>query len=329
MLMDRGVFVAKCFKALNIVRESDYILLAGHQNPDGDSIGSVLGFSNALYENEGKIAQAYSVDEVSSAFDFLNGYENISQEIKGYPDCFVGFDYGDFSRLCVDRDTIQGARIITFDHHPEGGQQGDVCVIETSVASTTEILYKFMRTVNWDISVKTASCLLTGIITDTGAFSHNTFYSTFLACGDLVRRGANIPQVYQRTMGGKSQKVLNVWGRAIEKTKKDEEYNFHKLFLSFEEFSSYGVVLDDLAGVVSVINKIDDSDFALFVVEYEPRVIKGSLRGEEFKGVAVSPIAAKLGGGGHAYAAGFTLNMSFDKAVDKIISAAREYATSL
>ena len=59
----------------------------------------------------------------------------------------------------------------------------------------------------------------------------------------------------------------------------------------------------------------------MFVVEYEPNRVKGSLRGDQFKGVEVAPVAEKLGGGGHTYAAGFSLSMPFEQAQQHIMDA--------
>ncbi|MYE38259.1 MAG: bifunctional oligoribonuclease/PAP phosphatase NrnA [Candidatus Spechtbacteria bacterium SB0662_bin_43] len=318
-------FREKCWKALAIIQESQHIVLAGHRNPDGDAIGSTLGFYNALYENEGKEALVYSGDSVPTSFDFLAGYSLFAHTIDWYPDCFIGFDYGDFERLNVPDDVLYGARIVSFDHHPQRRQYGDVCIIETQVASTTELLYYFMKEVGWHISARVAQCLLTGIITDTGAFAHNSFESTFHATGDLMQCGASISHIQQRIMDKQSQqRILNLWGSLLAKAHRDDEYNFLALFISFSEFQSYDIELDQLAGIVSVLNRSADVDFAILVVEYDKGIVKGSLRGEETKGVVVSRIAQQLGGGGHPYAAGFSLQMPFESARARILEAIQQ-----
>lgn len=317
-------FREKCWKALAIIQESQHIVLAGHRNPDGDAIGSTLGFYNALYENEGKEACVYSGDSVPTAFDFLAGYSLFTHTIDRYPDCFIGFDYGDFERLNVPNDIVRDARIVSFDHHPQRSQYGDVCIIETQVASTTELLYYFMREIGWRISARVAQCLLTGIITDTGAFAHNSFESTFRAAGDLMQRGASISYIQQRMMGKQSQRMLNLWGSLLVKAHRDQQHNFLALFISFDEFQSYDIEVDQLAGIVNVLNRSADVDFAILVVEYEVGTVKGSLRGEEAKGVAVSHIAQQLGGGGHPYAAGFSLQMPFESARARILEAIQQ-----
>jgi phosphoesterase RecJ-like protein len=316
--MEEKVFSQKCAKVVAVLRNASCILVAGHGNPDGDSLGSVLGFAEALRENFGKEVIRYSIDPVPSAFRALSGAESITREIEWYPDVIVGFDYGDIRRLGIPEEFLRAAQIITFDHHPPGRQEGDVAIIDTSVASTTELLYHFMREVDWSISKDVAQCLLTGIITDTGAFSHNTKERTFQVAGDLVARGAVLSRVYESAFGGKSAQVLNAWGSLIAGAYKDPGTNAMFLFVPFAEFKSYGIVLEDLAGIVSVLNRAAEADFSVFALEYEPDHIKVSFRGEEFKGVPVAPIAEVLGGGGHAYAAGCTLDMPFEEAQTRI-----------
>ena len=319
--MEAGYFRKKCLEAYEIIKNSEHILLAGHRGPDGDSLGSVLGFANALYENEGKRAVSYSVDPVPSAFEFLYNSSAIVDSIAQHPDCLIGFDYGDFERLGIDESLLEDVNIISFDHHPRRGQKGDVCIIDPERSSTTELLYLFMQEIGWRVDRNTAHCLLTGIITDTGGFAYNTKDVTFNVASALSQRGASVVEINNRIKASVSQDVLNAYGKLIEMADVDSEYNFIRLFLRLSDFQEFGLALSDLSGVSGSLNRVDSVDFSIFVVEYEPSVVKGSLRGQESKGVPVAPIAERLGGGGHTYAAGFSLEMPFEDAHDKIYEA--------
>ena len=68
----------------------------------------------------------------------------------------IGFDYGDFERLGLPQIVVGGARVITFDHHLESRQQGDVKIIDQSFASTTELVYEFFKAAGWAVSRDTA-----------------------------------------------------------------------------------------------------------------------------------------------------------------------------
>ena len=312
------------FDALRIIQQQHNIVLAPHKNPDGDAVGSVLGFANALYENQGKTALVYSADPVLPQFSFLAGYENIVHSIPFYPNVLIGFDYGDFSRLGVDQNMLVGSTIISFDHHPLRGQVGDVCIIETKVASTTELLYRFMTSVGWHISPATAQCLLTGILTDTGGLMHNIHPNTFSVVADLIQKGASDSLVYDNVLKTKDKHLLNIYGSLMSQVQKNYDYNFVYLAIPYRAFQHYGVSVDELSVMVSMLNKIQEFSFAVLLIEHEPHTIKGSLRGEQMKGVVVSPIAEKLGGGGHLYAAGFSLQTTLEKAQQRIIMAVQE-----
>lgn len=314
-------FEKQCFDVLRRVRASSVITLAPHKNPDGDAVGSILGFAQALKDNEQKNAVVYSADPVSPHFDFLSGYSDIVHAIAWYPDLFIGFDYGDFGRLGVEENVLLGSQIACFDHHPLRNQAGDVCIITTQVASTTELLYHFMKVVGWYVSPQTAQCLLTGIITDTGGFAHNIHSHTFTACAELVEQGADISTIHEKITNGKQQEVLNIWGSLVLRAEKNKQYGFLSIFVSYEQFQEYEVSVDDISGVVGLLNRVFECSFSLLVVEYEPEKIKGSLRGDRFKGVEVAPVAQKLGGGGHTYAAGFSLLMPFEQAQQRIMDA--------
>jgi bifunctional oligoribonuclease and PAP phosphatase NrnA len=311
-------------RAHEAVERSEYILLAGHANPDGDSIGSALGFRAALEDNFNKHVMLYAQDAIPPSFSFLKGADLFSPRVPWFPDLVVGFDYGDFERLGLPEGAIEGARTITFDHHLPAGQRGDVRIIDTSFSSTAELLYTFMRAVGWHLSRTTAHCLLTGILTDTGAFAHNTSARTLKVAGELLQYGVPMRDIYLKTFADKSPHMMNVWGDLLQKIVHNTEYGFVSVAVPFQEFKKYGIVLDDLTGMVSVLNAVADARFAIFVVEYEPGKVKGSLRSEEFKGVDVSKIAKQLGGGGHRYAAGFTLKGSLEEAQARIAHAVRK-----
>ncbi|MDX1607832.1 MAG: bifunctional oligoribonuclease/PAP phosphatase NrnA [Candidatus Spechtbacterales bacterium] len=306
----------------HMIEDSEYILLAGHKNPDGDSLGSLLALHLAISENLGKNTIPYMTDkEVPQSLDFLPDKELLNDKISWYPDLVIGVDYGDFSRLNLPEDIAQGARIITFDHHPYSGQRGDVQIIETQFSSTAELVYHFLREVNWHISKRTALCLLTGILTDTGAFAHNTSARTVKVAGELLEKGAPLHAIHSKTFAGKRPEVLNIWGNILQKMKTEQEYNFSHAIVSFDEFKKFGIVLDDFTGLISVMNTADETDFSILAIEYERGKIKGSLRSDKFKDIDVSRIAEALGGGGHKYAAGFSLECSAKEAKEKIFKA--------
>jgi len=294
-------------KVAQFIKEKNNILLAVHERPDGDALGSMIAMFSLLRKFGDKRVVMFSKDPVPLHLAFLPYSEQITCErSEFFPDLFFGFDYGDFSRLGVDYNSLSGSVIVTFDHHPLFRQRGDVLIIDTSASSTCEIIYNFIQETGYEISPKTATALLTGIFTDTGGFAHvNTSVRTLRAAGDLLRRGVSMQNLHKHTFSRKSPETLRVWGYVLKDILCDSDAGMAYVAISVDRFRELGSLLDDFEGIVNIINTPPDIRFSLLLIEHKPRVIKGSLRSEPFQGVDVSNIARALGGGGHKYAAGF------------------------
>ncbi|MFY9457598.1 MAG: bifunctional oligoribonuclease/PAP phosphatase NrnA [Candidatus Spechtbacterales bacterium] len=314
-----------------LIRQKNNILLAVHEHPDGDALGSMIAMFSVLRLYEDKRVIMFSRDPVPEHLNFLPYIEDIVHDIPpdGFkPDLFLGFDYGSFERLGISKDLIKGAAVITFDHHPFLHQIGDILIIDDSASSTCEIVYRFLSHIGFPISMLTATSLLAGIFTDTGGFTHvNTSVDTLNIVGDLLRHGASIPKLHKHTFSHKSPDTLRVWGAILRNISHDEKIGMAYIAISNNDFINMGSSLDAFAGIVNIISMPPNVHFSLLLIEHAPGVIKGSLRSEPFKKVDVSQIAFALGGGGHKYAAGFELkNESLKEALERVKIAAAELA---
>lgn len=299
-------------EVLRLIQQKNSILLAVHEHPDGDALGSMLAMFSILLSLGRKKLVMFSKDPIPEYLKFMLHAGEITHDNPTYffngtsPDIFLGFDYGDFARLGVDSRTVNSSLIITFDHHPKAKQRGDILIIDDSASSTCEIIYDFFVYKRLRISSSTATALLTGIFTDTGGFAHiNTSIKALRAAGDLMRYGASIPNVHKYIFCSKSPEAIKAWGHALGAVARDPKIGMAYTGIAYDEFMSLGGCVDDFEGVANIINLPPDVKFSLFLVECNPSFIKGSLRSESFKKVDVSKIARELGGGGHKYAAGF------------------------
>ena len=312
-----------------LVRKKKNILLASHEHPDGDAIGSMLAMFSALAGLPDKNIAVFSKDPVPDYLLFLPNSEVVLHDIlqcfegSSKPDVLIGFDYGDFKRLGMDKEFVKGAVIVTFDHHPYVKQEGDILIIDDSASSTCEILYEFFVQEKFEISPHAASALFTGIFTDSGGFAHiNTSIRTLRAAGDLLRCGASLSKIYKETFCRKQLSSLKAWGYALGAARHDLKSGMTYAVIAYDKFVELGKRLDDFEGVANTINLPPETKFSLLLIECEPKVIKGSLRSESFKGVDVSQIARALGGGGHKYAAGFERSGETAENVIKLVKEA-------
>lgn len=300
-----------------LVEEKSKILLATHQRPDGDAIGSMVGMFSVFSELPGKEVVMFSKDPVPENFKFLPHCEHILQEIpNGFsPDIFIGLDYGAFDRLGVNSSILADSIVVAFDHHPLNQQKGDILIVDPSLSSTCELVYDFITHAGYSISLTTAQALLTGIFTDTGGFKHvNTSFKTLNIVANLLNRGVYMKNLYKNTFSSKPVLALRTWGHVLKNITYDREVGMCYAGITHSKFNELGASLDDFDGIVNVMSMPPEASFSLLLIEYRPKLIKGSmrsepfkkeLRGENFVGVDVSGIAQSLGGGGHKYAAGF------------------------
>jgi len=294
----------------HLIRGRKTILLATHEHPDGDALGSMIAMYSVLRRFPAKKIVMFSQDPVPLQFQFLPYWQDVVSAIPPrdifYPDLFFAFDYGDFRRLGIEEGSVRAATMVTFDHHPFGRQRGEVLVIDPLCSSTCELLYYFFSSEGQEISTRTATALLTGIFTDTGGFAHvNTSVQTLRIAEDLLRYGILTSNLHKHTFSNKSPRTIRVWGKILKNISRDEKLGMAYVLIPHGEFTEFGSSLDDLDGVVNVLTLPPDVQFSLLLVEHQPGVVKGSLRSEPFKKVDVSRIAHALGGGGHTYAAGF------------------------
>lgn len=319
---------AKDFNTLHyIIKHATKILLFAHNSPDSDTAGSNLAMREYLIE-KGKLVDI-------ACFDPYPAYlEAISPSRFEYPDHLdlVSYDaiiacdsvergfqkiYPVKSPLSGDGEAVfnrvhnidkEKQIVVLIDHHPDITIKGDVTIIDPSYSSVSEIVYDFLESTGEKITKNIATYLLLGILGDTGSFQHsNTTARVMEIASDLMSRGANISKIIEVVFSNKKISTLRLWGRAFEKARIDSKSGAIVTVLTQKDLDELGSSTDDIAQVASILNTVPGTKFSLILSEREDGVIKGSLRSEEYKGVDVSKIAQRFGGGGHKLASGFEI----------------------
>ena len=321
------------FQQINdLLERADNVLVASHETPDADAVGSVLAI-NAILKKL-KINPFLYLPQLSSRpFVFLPGWFEIKTAIPQDAnfDVLFGLDYGDFKRLGLSEHALNWEQnigdIVTIDHH-QGEQKGRIVVADTQASSTCEIIYWWLKEnppAGVEIDKEIALCLLTGIVADTGGFSHFSMSSkTFLAVSELLTYGMFLTNIINSTLLPKSNSFLEssaFLGRVLSRIKIIPKSELAYSWISAEEFAreSFSNPNANLSGMASIIAKEPSINYALFLFEREKGKIRGSLRSEPFKGRRVDLIAKKMGGGGHPYAAGFSQEGTIEEVLKKVI----------
>ncbi len=313
-------------KVNELINRSKNILIVGHRPPDDDAVGSALALKFAL-KKQGIESLIFIADYSPKEYKFLPGYNLINSKLDNYDfDLVFALDYGDVRRLAIDDLLAQSnPTVITIDHHVDEGTNhiGEVKIL-APISSTAEIIYYFLKESGWSIDRDIATCILTGIIYDTGGFLHsNTSHRTLLAVGELLSKGIRINKIIKQVLNTnafvENSKSL---GQLLSRTEKYPELDLVYLVVNNGDFEEWHK--SDLENLVLAINAVGDCKWALILVEYEEGRTKASLRSEEFKGVDVSKIASLFGGGGHKFASGFRADEKPEIVLEQVIEQARK-----
>lgn len=294
------------------IRRSRRVLIVAHKKPDGDTLGAATAMFN-FCARAGIPATGFCADVVPSQYAYMPGTEAFTADPSVFADpvhdVLAVFDAGDL-RFAGIADHVAAMRtpptIVNFDHHATNERFGAVNVVDVTASSTAEVVYDFLGNVGAEIDREIATCLLTGILTDTGSFSNPaTTGSSLEAASDLVRRGAKMQEVASKLMRNKSITSLKLWGKVLARLKHNERLGVASTAIFAEEIAAEGVDEEHIEGISNFLNQFLDAKVVLVLKELPGGKVKGSFRTAE--DIDVSAPAKILGGGGHKKAAGFTM----------------------
>lgn len=206
--------------------------------------------------------------------------------------------------------------IINVDHHSTNAYFGTVNVVDITATSTGEILVGLIEALGQNlIDVDVATCLLTGIISDTGSFQHaNTTPKSLTVAAQMVAFGARQQEIIKHLFKTKQLTTLKLWGQVLSRLQFDPQTKFAWATATFKDLEATGASKEDFTGLIDeLMTSIPGAEVVLLLTEREPGMVYGSIRTAQ--GVDAAAIAGLLGGGGHPGAAAFQLlDMSLDQA---------------
>ncbi|MDR0953342.1 MAG: bifunctional oligoribonuclease/PAP phosphatase NrnA [Elusimicrobiota bacterium] len=320
----------KTFKQIAAAfKKGKKFFVAGHQNPDGDSLGSTLAVASLL-KRMGKQVYAFSNDRPGDDLLFLpylNTVHFSKLPAKIDFDTLVLLECSDKNRG-GDLGSIFSAvkTVINIDHHITGEPYGTINYINAEASSTAEIITQIFEYLKIKPTKEEATCLYTGVVTDTARFLHsNTTAESLRAASVLVENGAEVSKINTIIYNTRPYRALKLLGRALEKLKLLYNDKIAEITLEKKDFKALKVQPEHTQGIVSQPIMIPSVEVSVLFRQEDARIAV-NLRS---KGkVDVSAIAAKFGGGGHARAAGFKLKDAKLPVVKKQLLAAVKAAVS-
>ncbi|SJZ36514.1 phosphoesterase RecJ domain-containing protein [Cetobacterium ceti] len=304
---------------LDKIKESNNIIISSHVGPDGDAIGAGLGLYLGLKKTfSDKKIDFILQDNVPKNLKFLKGTEEIKkfEEIKEKReyDLALVVDAATLERIGAVQEIIKDLFIINIDHHISNPKYGDINLVK-NISSTSELMYGLLKEWNIKIDLEMGEAIYTGIVNDTGNFSHdNVTKKTFDIAGDLIESGVNNSKIAKDFYFSRSNIGIKLLGNAFENMVFIPEKKFTYYYLPYSLLEKLGGTKEDTEGLVEEINSSIDSEVSLFLRGEKDGKIKGSMRSK--KDVDVNKIASIFGGGGHIKAAGFTSNLDSESIIE-------------
>ncbi len=308
-----------------ILNHADRFLLASHVRPDGDAIGSLLGLGLAL-EGAGKEVVMVLTDGVAVSFRFMTGYEKIVTKTSDDNefDLVITLDASDPERI---GNAIGNRKIdLNIDHHITNLHFGKYNFVDPQATATSEILAEHLESWGLKITKQVAEALLTGLITDTIGFRTSNMRPKALTLGaKLMEAGADLPDLYNKSLIDRSYAQINYWGYALEKMDRKDRLVWTALTLADRKMAGYNG--NDDADLNTLLSSIAECDVTVLFVEQNNHHVKVSWRAKP--GFNVSELAFSFGGGGHPAAAGADIEGTLEEVQKDVLEKSTIYLKNI
>ena len=301
----------------NQIASATSVIIGTHLNPDGDALGSALALSFWL-DGKGIPNEVVCHHSPPANLKFLPGVERILQSPTRSHDLGVILDLDSTERLGSTAPYFENMATIVIDHHVPHEAPGDLRIVDTDASATALILSRLFFSIDADITPTIATCLLTGIVTDTGSFRfRNTTAESLSISARLLDAGGDINLVSEEVFQRKPLSSARLLGLTLERMQIENRDRLAYGVLTFEDFASTQAKDEDTEGFVNELLSIETVEIAALFRESKPGRVRVSLRSRGSQDV--SAVARDLGGGGHRNAAGVSFECTPEEAVAKVL----------
>jgi bifunctional oligoribonuclease and PAP phosphatase NrnA len=305
-------------RVIERIRADSRFVLAAHEHPDGDALGSLVGMQELLTVL-GKDSLMYiAPDDLPLPFEYeifrLDGAitappEDVAERTVVFLDC------GNIDRnsASVLRD---GAHLLNIDHHHDNTRFGTLNHVVPAASCTAEIVWDLMHGLDLRPTLAAAQALYVGLITDTGRFMYeNTGPRAHQMAAEMIEAGVDVADVYRRLYEEMPPEKLALMALALSQLQRFDSGELTLASLSAEDFDRADAEEHLSEGIIDQLRAVQDTKVAALVRELTSGERQGqrkvSLRATD-DDVDVSIIARQQGGGGHRRAAGFSTELELD-----------------
>jgi phosphoesterase RecJ-like protein len=305
---------------LSAVKSASSVLIGTHLNPDGDALGSALAMSLYL-DSLGIRNEVLCHHMPPKNLRFLPGVSRIKQTPKEEKyDLGIVLDLDSLERLGSTESFFASCeKTIFIDHHVPHDAPGDIRIVDTTAPATAVILTRLFLQLGVEITSDIATCLITGIVTDTGSFRfRNTSPESLSLASKLLEQGGDINLVSEQVFQSKPISSARLLGFALERMELECNDQICWSVLTIEDFERNHAVDEDTEGFVNELLSIETVQIAAILREPKRGKIRCSIRSRGTYDVAA--VARIFGGGGHRNAAGCNFEGPLEEVIDRLVT---------
>lgn len=315
-------------KVIEAINQNKTFLITSHLSLEGDAIGSELALAYLLKQKHKDVA-IVNEDGVPKNYYFLGGRRLIrsinSLSFEGQnkmkkPEVVFILDCSDLSRCGRAAKIIpKQALLVSIDHHISNRRFADINWVEPKSSSTGEMIYMLYKTMNIPFTYKSALCLYTALLTDTGSFRYSTTGSqTHEATAELIKFNISADKVYQNIYESDSYSDVLVLREALDSLKVDKSGKIAWFRVNRYFADVYSDQSDNVLDFARRIKNIE----VCFLLKKSKDKVRVNLRSRGK--IDVNKIAKSFGGGGHKNASGCTVNGTLASVEKKVLARIRK-----
>jgi bifunctional oligoribonuclease and PAP phosphatase NrnA len=313
-----------------LLTPSRHILLISHVAPDGDAIGSLLGLKwlleaqghTVIAANQDGVPYLLRCDQVAPGWQaVVHNPLKPKRRGSGY-DLVFTLDCSDMQRLGkAYGPALAGVPLVNIDHHITNLDFGAANLVDPNASSTAELVYRLAEALQWPIGPQAAQCLLLGIVSDTRSFRVGNVTPALLGAAQrLMEAGASLSAISEAVLDRRNVDTICLWGHALAALRLEERIIWTAIPLAMRSHCN-GVEQSD-SGLANFMIGAEEADVAVILTEREDGLVDVGLRAAA--GFDVAQVALALGGGGHPRAAGCSLALPLEQAIEQVLAAVRQ-----
>jgi bifunctional oligoribonuclease and PAP phosphatase NrnA len=303
------------------IRSATRITIICHENPDADTLGSALALRIAT-ERLGKQVEVVAADPVPPALIGLPHIGEVRTTPSLEPDIALVTDgppsrTGAIARDCAE--WLARATIVNVDHHiSNDGSEAAIAWVDADAAATCEMVALLVPDLGVEIDADIATVLLAGIVQDTHTFAHpNATPRTLRVAAGLVEAGASLSSIHRSIYADKPFSTLALWGRILAGATERHDGRIVSATMTADMLRETGTQPVASEGFIDLLASTKAADVTILFKEADPSETRLSVRTSS-RADAVA-ITSAFGGGGHARAAGATVNAPLDEAMRLVL----------